>query len=80
MKVDIEGAEYDFFESISNENIKKIKRFIIEFHRNENYKVMEIIKKLTENDFVFKLSKWSPECGDYIVENKMGVIYASKSN
>jgi FkbM family methyltransferase len=78
MKVDIEGAEYDFFESITDENLKKVKRFIIEFHRNENYKVMNIITKLTGNDFRFKLSKWSEDCGDYIIENKMGVIYAEK--
>jgi len=79
MKIDIEGAEYDFFETITDENIKKIKRFIIEYHNNEDYKAMNIISKLTKNDFKFKLSKWSQNCGDYIIENKMGVIYAEKN-
>jgi FkbM family methyltransferase len=78
MKIDIEGAEYDLFESITDENLCKIKRIILEFHLNENYRVMNIIKKLTINGFRFKLSKWSSGCGDYIVENKMGVIYAWK--
>jgi FkbM family methyltransferase len=78
MKIDIEGAEYDFFESITDENIRKIKRFIIEYHNNDNYRAMDIITKLTKNDFKFKLSKWSPSCGDYIIENKMGVIYAEQ--
>jgi hypothetical protein len=33
---------------------------------------------LTKNNFKFKLSKWSPSCGDYVIENKMGVIYAEQ--
>lgn len=78
MKVDIEGAEYDFFETITDENIKKIKRFIIEFHNNDGKRVMNIITKLTKNNFKFKLSKWTEDCGDYIVENKMGIIYAER--
>ena len=78
MKVDIEGAEYDFFETITDDNIKKVKRFIIEFHNNDQFRVMSIITKLTRNGFRFKLSKWSSSCGDYIIENKMGVIYATQ--
>ena len=78
MKVDIEGAEYDFFETITDGNLKKIKRLIIEYHNNDGYKAMDIIKKLTKNDFRFKLSKWSPDCSDFIIENKMGVIYAER--
>lgn len=78
MKVDIEGAEYDFFETISDENIKKINRFIIEFHNNDGQKVMDIITKLARNDFKFKLSKWSSNCDEYVVQNKMGVIYAER--
>lgn len=78
MKVDIEGAEYDFFETITDENLKRVKRMIIEFHNNSDYRVMNIIKKITLNDFKFKLLKWSGDCGDYVVENKMGIIYAEK--
>ena len=78
MKIDIEGAEYDFFETITNENLRKIKRIIVEYHNNDNYRAMNILEKLTYCGFKFKLSKWSPECGDYIIENRMGVIYAEK--
>lgn len=78
MKVDIEGAEYDFFETITDNNIKKIKRFIIEFHNNDGIKAMSIIKKLTKNNFKFKLSKWTDKCGDYVIQNKMGIIYAER--
>jgi len=78
MKIDIEGSEYDFFETITDENLKKIKKLVIEYHNNDNYKAMNILKKLTCCGFKFKLSKWSPQCGDYIIENKMGVIYAEK--
>ena len=78
MKVDIEGAEYDFFETITDNNLKKIKRFIIEFHNNDGIKAMSIIKKLTKNNFKFKLSKWTDKCGDYVIQNKMGIIYAER--
>lgn len=78
MKVDIEGAEYKFFESITEDNIKKVKRFIIEFHNNHNFEVMSILKKLAKNGFTYKLSKWNYLDGDFIAENKMGIIYAKK--
>lgn len=78
VKLDVEGAEYDFFDTISDNNLKKIKRMIIEYHNNYEFKVMNILKKLTKNNFKFKLQKWSPKCGDYIIENEMGVIYAEQ--
>ena len=78
MKVDIEGAEYQFFESISEESLSKIDKFIIEFHNNENFRVMSILKKLAKNGFDYKLSKWQVWDGDFIAENKMGIIYAKK--
>ena len=77
LKIDIEGAEYEFFSSISDENMKKIKKFVIEFHMNENYRVMNIIKKLTKNDFKFRLARWERENNDdYIVSHTWGIIYA----
>lgn len=78
MKVDIEGAEYQFFESISEDSLSKIDKFIIEFHNNENFKVMSILKKLAKNGFSYKLSKWQVWDGDFVAENKMGIIYAKK--
>jgi FkbM family methyltransferase len=78
MKVDIEGAEYQFFESISENNMVKVKRFIIEFHNNSDFRVMSILKKLAKNGFSYKLAKWNDLDGDFIAENKMGIIYAQK--
>jgi len=34
MKVDIEGSEYEMFDSLSNEFIKSVKTWIVEFHYN----------------------------------------------
>lgn len=77
LKIDIEGAEYEFFSSISDRNIKKIKKIIIEYHRNNDYKVMDIIKKLTKNDFRFRLVKWEKNNSDnYVVSHTWGIIYA----
>lgn len=79
MKIDIEGAEYSVFESFSEESMSKVKKFLIEFHFNDDYRVMEILEKLTFNGFRFKLEKWGKyEDSNYVVENKMGIIYAWK--
>ena len=44
---------------------------------NENYRVMNIIKKLTKNDFKFRLARWERENNDdYIVSHTWGIIYA----
>jgi FkbM family methyltransferase len=76
MKIDIEGSEYDFFNTITDENLKKINRIIIEFHNNEDYKVMDILEKLTFNDYSFKLEKFDINSDNFIIGNKMGIIYA----
>jgi hypothetical protein len=78
MRVDIDGAEYDFFESISDNNLRRVKRLVVEFHQNDNYQAMRIVEKLARNNFKFKLQRLSGDFGDYIIENKMGVIYAEQ--
>jgi FkbM family methyltransferase len=50
MKIDIEGAEYDLFNTISDENLLKINNLLIEYHNNDNYQILEIINKLTFNN------------------------------
>lgn len=76
MKIDIEGAEYIFFETITDSNLKKIKKMVIEFHNNENYIVLDILKKLAKNDFQFRLDNWGSYTDSFIIGNKMGIIYA----
>jgi FkbM family methyltransferase len=80
MKIDIEGAEYIFFDTITDNNIQKINSFLIEFHNNFNYEVLSILQKLAKNNFKYKLYKWGDvvKNPDFIIDNKMGVIYAWK--
>lgn len=78
MKIDIEGAEYTFFETISDDNLSKIKKIIIEFHNNDNFEVVKIITKLAKNNFSYKLFNWGHFTDSYIIGNKMGIIYAQR--
>lgn len=80
LKIDIEGAEYSVFRSFDEKSINKVKRFLIEFHMNDNYRVMEIVEKLAFNGFRFKFEKWGRfnDDSDYVAENIMGIIYAWK--
>ena len=73
MKIDIEGAEYELFKTILDENLIKVNNFLIEYHNNNEYQVLDIIKKLTMNDFKFKFMDEG-----YPIENKGGLIYAWK--
>ena len=62
LKCDIEGGEYPFFESVTDEQIKMIDKFMIEFHGNVNNEIKPILEKLKQNDFdyeiyVFELGK-----------------------
>jgi FkbM family methyltransferase len=75
VKIDIEGAEYSLFEAATEQTLKRVKRFLIEFHANHDYRAMEIIQKLAKCDFKYKLYPWGWST-DYIIENKMGIIYA----
>lgn len=79
MKIDIEGSEYDFFETIDDHNMERISKFIIEYHMNSNYRVMSILKKLAKNNFRFKMDRWEKNNPDnYYVSHNMGIIYAWK--
>lgn len=54
-KCDIEGGEYPLFKSITNEQIKKVNKFMIEFHKNNNNEIKIIIDRLIENGFEFDI-------------------------
>jgi FkbM family methyltransferase len=49
-KIDIEGAEYDLFESSPDEIIRKIRYLVIEFH--DPLRTPAVIKKITDLGFV----------------------------
>jgi FkbM family methyltransferase len=49
MKVDCEGSEYEVFETITNTNLKKIKKIVVETHGSE---IDDFVRgKLIENQF-----------------------------
>lgn len=46
LKLDIEGAEYDFFENTSDEFIKNVHSIFFEFHNNNGSNLSKIINRL----------------------------------
>jgi FkbM family methyltransferase len=81
LKCDIEGGEYPFFESVTDEQIQLVDRFMIEFHGNENGEITPIIEKLKRNNYeyeiiVFVLNRHTR--ADESVEH--GVIFAKPKN
>jgi len=57
-KCDIEGGEYDLFESLKDEHISKIDNFMIEFHGNDNGQILPILDKLDKFGFKYELVKF----------------------
>jgi FkbM family methyltransferase len=55
LKCDIEGGEYPFFESITDEQIKMIDKFMVEFHLNLNHEIDPILEKLERNDYEYEI-------------------------
>jgi FkbM family methyltransferase len=81
LKCDIEGGEYPLFESVTDEQIQLVDRFMIEFHGNQNGEIKPIIEKLKRNNYeyeiiVFVLNKQTR--ADENVEH--GVIFAKPKN
>jgi hypothetical protein len=58
LKIDCEGAEKEIFEGLSDDNLKRIKKISLEFHKNllsEEFSD-ELIRRMTRNDFkVFQM-------------------------
>lgn len=77
-KIDIEGGEYDAFEGMSDETMKKCKCFLIEYHANKNKRVLQIVQKLVRNGYSIMFDKWSPSDGEDYLENDMGILFAFK--
>lgn len=55
IKMDIESAEYDSIENLSDEFILNIKQFIVEYHDNVDGRIWQIIKKFLNLGFEIKL-------------------------
>lgn len=81
LKCDIEGGEYPFFESVTDDQIALVDRFMIEFHGNYNNEIKPIIDKLTRNDYEYEIIVF--EMGKQFRSNKNvehGVIFAKPKN
>jgi FkbM family methyltransferase len=66
MKIDVEGSEYNIFESITDENLKKIKYILMECHYIKYFKFvpktkfkshLQLYRYLLNKDFVFVLKQ-----------------------
>ena len=77
LKCDIEGGEYPFFESVTDEQIALVDRFMIEFHGNYNQEIKPIIEKLKRNNYEYEIIVF--ELGRHFKTNESvehGVIFA----
>jgi FkbM family methyltransferase len=71
IKCDIEGAEYDFIKSTSNEFFNTVREIIIEFHLNENgTKVWELTERFLNLGYKIEL--------DGNTKNNMGTLLIKK--
>lgn len=76
MKVDIEGSEYEMFDSITDEFIKSVPTWIVEFHYNYEDKAEQIIHRLLNLGFNVEMKK-----GDILKNHEhkcMGTFIAKK--
>ena len=54
LKVDIEGAEYQMFDAVTSDDLRRFKNLLIEFHNNDG-RATQLIKKIREAGFYIDL-------------------------
>jgi FkbM family methyltransferase len=80
-KCDIEGGEYPLFESITDEQINLVDRFMVEFHENTNGEINVILEKLENNNFECEIIVFDGSKKTKSNKNiKHGVIFAKPKN
>jgi len=80
-KCDIEGGEYPIFESITDEQIGLVDRFMVEFHENTNGQINIILEKLEKNNFEYDIIVYEMGRKTRADRNaKHGVIFAKPKN
>jgi len=80
-KCDIEGGEYPLFESITDEQINLVDRFMVEFHENNNGEINVIIDKFEKNNFEYEIIVFDGSKKTKSDKNiKHGVIFAKPKN
>ena len=73
IKCDIEGAEYDFIESLSDDFFDTIRAFIVECHYNNNDKVWHLIKRFLNLGYIIRLVSKNA------LEGNMGTFIAERN-
>lgn len=79
LKMDIEGAEYNVFESLSADDFEKITSFLIEFHHNKDGKLKKILDKLNKYGYNYSLYKQSTSIPT-TETNPSGILFAKKNS
>jgi FkbM family methyltransferase len=72
IKCDIEGSEYEFLESCSNEFFNSIETLIIEFHLNDGNKIWPIVSRLLNLGYSVRMVQ------KYYTTDNMGALIAKK--
>ena len=76
MKVDIEGSEYEMFDNLTNDFIKSVGTWIVEFHYNYEYEAEKIIHRFLDLGFNVEMKR-----GDILKNHEhkcMGTFIAKK--
>ena len=77
LKMDIEGFEYDLFDSFDFADFDCVNEILIEYHHNEHKKVNSIIDKLKNFNYDVFLMNLNYE-NDFSLDNLQGVIHGKK--
>ena len=80
VKMDVEGAEFDIFEGVSIETLKKIDFLLMEFHDNFGGILRDnILSKLENSGFTYEI--FQDNCIDTASEwEERGTIFAKNNN
>ena len=73
VKCDIEGAEYDFIDSLTDEFFNTINTFILEYHYSDSIKVWPLIKRFLNLGYTLRLVNKNA------LEGNMGTFIAERN-
>ena len=72
IKCDIEGSEYEFIESLSDNFFQSVRTFIVEFHLNDGNKIWPIVSRLLNLGYSVRMVQ------NYYTTDNMGTLLAKK--
>lgn len=71
LKMDIEGAEWQYFNFLSKENLNKFKQIVMEFHFPRTEKHFEILNKISETHYLIHYHANNNNQITYNIDNKI---------